>query len=128
MPTALELGPSGWGPYLQAARARPARPPLTPDERAERRRLLRRARQAASLLKDKFGARRVVLFGSLSHGAWFTARTDVDLAVEGLAPRAYWRAWDEVERLVGDRMVHLVDMDDASPSLRSAIERIGVEL
>jgi len=36
------------------------------------------------VLKSRFGARRVVLFGSLAHAAWFAPHSDVDLAVEGL--------------------------------------------
>jgi tRNA nucleotidyltransferase (CCA-adding enzyme) len=85
MPTALELTREGWKPYLEAIRRRPAPPALAPAERREHARLLSRVREAAEALKARFGARRVVLFGSLAHAAWFVPDSDVDLAVEGLA-------------------------------------------
>lgn len=128
MPTALELTREGWKPYLEAARRRVPPPELTPAERRERARLLARVREAADRLKARFGARRVVLFGSLAHAAWFVPDSDVDLAVEGLAGGDYWRAWRLVEEVIGDRLVDLIEIEAAGESLRRAIERYGVEL
>jgi predicted nucleotidyltransferase len=101
---------------------------LAPAERRERARLLSRVREAAEALKARFGARRVVLFGSLAHAAWFVPDSDVDLAVEGLAGGDYWRAWRLVEEVIGDRLVDLIEIETAGESLRRAIERYGVEL
>ena len=128
MPTALELTRKGWKPYLEAARNRPAPPEPTMEERGERARLLARVREAAAALKARFGVRRVVLFGSLAHGAWFVPDSDVDLAVEGLASTDYWRAWRLVEEIIGDRLVDLIEIEKAGESLRRAIERYGIEL
>lgn len=61
MPTALELGPGGWKPYLEAARRRGALgsvPTMDPEERAG---LLSRIREAARVLKEQFGAQQVRL-------------------------------------------------------------------
>ena len=41
------------------------------------------ASEAADLLKREYGATRVVLYGSLAHGAWWSATSDIDLAAEG---------------------------------------------
>jgi len=128
MPTALELGREGWKPYLEAAQRRPTPPELPPAEQREREQLLSRIREAAAVLKTRFGARRVVLFGSLAHAAWFTPDSDVDLAVEGLTAQDYWQAWRLVEEMIGDRSVDLVDVETAGESLRQVIERHGVEL
>ena len=128
MPTALELTAAGWQPYLRAARRRPSPPGLTADQERDREERLQRVRRAASLLRERFGARRVVLFGSLAHRAWFTTDSDVDLAVEGLPPEHYWDAWRLVEEVVADRPVDLVEIESASPSLRHAINQHGVEL
>ena len=128
MPTALELTREGWRPYLETARRRPAPPEPTPAERRERARLLARVREAAEALKAHFGARRVVLFGSLAHEAWFAPDSDVDLAVEGLASDDYWRAWRLAEEIIGDRLVDLIEIETAGESLRQAIERYGIEL
>jgi predicted nucleotidyltransferase len=128
MPTALELSPDGWKRYLEAARRRPAPPELTPDERRTRERLLERIREAAAMLKSRFHARRVVLFGSLAHAAWFTPDSDVDLAVEGLSGDDYWQAWRAVEEIIGDRQVDLVEIETVGESLKRSIQRHGVEL
>ena len=128
MATALELTRKGWQSYLKAARLRPAPAGLTPAEQREREQILVRIREAAAVLKSHFGARRVVLFGSLAHAAWFAPDSDVDLAVEGLVGEDYWQAWREVETIVKDRPVDLIEVEMAGASLRRAIERYGVEL
>ena len=128
MATALDLTREGWKSYLKAARLRPAPAELTPAEQREREQILVRIREAAAVLKSRFGARRVVLFGSLAHAAWFAPDSDVDLAVEGLVGEDYWQAWREIEAIVKDRPVDLIEVEMAGESLRRAIERYGVEL
>lgn len=128
MSTALELGREGWKPYLEAVRRRPEPPELTPADQREREQLLARIREAADELKTRFGAQRVVLFGSLAHVAWYTSKSDVDLAVEGLSGKDYWEAWRLLEEMVSDRPVDLVDIETAGESLRQVIERKGIEL
>ena len=128
MPTALELTREGWRSYLEAARRRPTPPEVTPAERRAREQLLDRVREAAAVLKARYGARRVVLFGSLAHAAWFMPDSDVDLAVEGLAGDDYWRAWRLVEEIIGDRPVDLIEIEMVSESLKRAIQRHGIEL
>jgi predicted nucleotidyltransferase len=128
MPTALELTREGWRSYLEAARRRPAPPEVTPAEHRARERLLDRVREAAAVLKARYGARRVVLFGSLAHAAWFMPDSDVDLAVEGLAGDDYWRAWRLVEEIIGDRPVDLIEIEMVGESLKRAIQRYGIEL
>ena len=67
--TALDLSPEALKKYrpLEAIRRRKAR---TSTELAKRRRLaIATARKAARLLREKFGAKEVILFGSLArHG------------------------------------------------------------
>jgi predicted nucleotidyltransferase len=128
MPTALELTREGWKTYLEAARHRQVSPRMTDIERRAREKLLDRVREAATVLKTRFGARRVVLFGSLAHSAWFVPDSDVDLAVEGLGDDDYWRAWRFVEEAIGDRPVDLIEIEMVGESMRQAIERHGIEL
>lgn len=127
MPTALELGREGWGRFLRGV-SRPLPPELTPSERSDRERLLKRIREAATALKARFGARRVVLFGSLAHEGWFASDSDVDLAVEGLRGDDYWQAWRLAEDIIGDRPVDFIEIETSSESLQLAIQRYGVEL
>ena len=128
MPTALELTREGWQPYIDAARRRPAPSKPTAAELRERDQLVDRARQVSEQLKARFGARRGILFGSAVDPVWFDADSDVDLAVEGLAPGVFWQAWGLAEDIIGDRSVDLIEIETARPSLLRSIRRDGLEL
>jgi predicted nucleotidyltransferase len=128
MPTALELTREEWQPYIEAAGRHQELHKPTPFEQPEREALLSRVRQAAAALKARFGARRVILFGSLADAEWFTPDSDVDLAVEGITADVFWQAWRLTEEIIDDRAVDLVDIETARASLVRALERHGVEL
>ena len=128
MATALELNREGWKGYIEAARQRLGPPGLSRSEQMDCEQLLEKAREAASMLKSRFEVKRVVLFGSLAHRAWFSSDSDVDLAVEGLEGSAYWEAWRAVEEILDDRSIDLVEIETARPSLQQAIRRHGIEL
>jgi predicted nucleotidyltransferase len=128
MPTALELTPEGWAPYLKQSSRRQTPSTLTEIEQRERDRLLARVREAAKALKKRYMLRRVVLFGSLAHAAWYMHDSDVDLAVEGLAAKDYWQAWKLVEEIIQVRPVDLIEIELVSDSLRRSIERHGIEM
>jgi predicted nucleotidyltransferase len=128
MTTILDLTREELDRYRNAARRRAMALRLTPSEVAARDDLLKRVRAAAATLRTRYGAKRVILFGSLAHEAWFSADSDVDLAVEGLTGDSYWQAWRAVEEIIEDRPVDLIDVETARDSLRSAIERSGVIL
>jgi predicted nucleotidyltransferase len=128
MPLASELTSEDLKRYRETARRRVTAFTPTPAERAAREALLRRVRETAAVLKRQFGARQVILFGSLAHQAWFASDSDVDLVVEGLRGSAYWQAWRVAEEMIGDREVDLIELETASDSLRQAIQRYGVTL
>jgi predicted nucleotidyltransferase len=86
------------------------------------------ARQAASLLKEQFGATQVVAYGSLTHGAWFNARSDIDLLAVGIPPDKFWRAWAALDQISSEVEIELVAETELTDSLRAVIERDGVEL
>ena len=69
----------------------------------------------------------MVVFGSLAHSAWFHARSDVDLAVAGIPPEAFWRAGSALDHLDPAFEFDLVALEDAPASLGEEIAR-GVEL
>ena len=127
MATALELSREGWKPYIDAARRRRT-PHPTEDESSVRDELVGRARMVATVLKGRFRARRVVLFGSLAQKQWFGPHSDVDLAMEGVSSNQYWDAWRVAEDMIGDRVVDLVEIETAKQSLRRAIEQHGIDL
>jgi predicted nucleotidyltransferase len=86
------------------------------------------ARRAAHLLREEFGATRVIAFGSLVHNAWFGSRSDIDLAVEGIPAEAFWRAWCALDRLDPAVNIDLIAIEAASDSLRDEIVHQGVAL
>jgi predicted nucleotidyltransferase len=83
------------------------------------------AKTAAALLKEEFGAARVAVFGSLVHPQLFHRRSDVDLAVWGLAGIEYYRAVSRLLSLDADISFDLVEVEHASPRLREKIEQEG---
>lgn len=101
-------------------------------ERQALRRRARRARQlaeqAAQILKKQFGARRVILFGSLASGDFFHQRSDIDLAVQGLKAQDFWRAWAALDQLGAEFEIDLVDIETTPAHLREHIDRQGVEI
>jgi len=103
-------------------------PAITLEEAQEREQLLARVKEAVVELKKRFSIRRVVLFGSLAHRDWYVPDSAIDLAVQGLDPRFYWKAWGLVEDIIATHPVVLIDIDTARESLKQVIERDGVEL
>ena len=86
------------------------------------------ARQGARLLKEQFGAKRVVLFGSLLDFKRIHQRSDVDLAVWGLDERYYFRAVAGLLDIDPTFSVDLVEAEHARPHILEAINTTGVEL
>ncbi|MFN0070731.1 MAG: nucleotidyltransferase family protein, partial [Chloroflexota bacterium] len=80
------------------------------------------------ILRERFNAHRVLLFGSLVHSGCFTDASDVDVAAEGLDPGDTLLAMDTLHRLDSAIPVNLVDMGACSTSMRDCIEREGVEM
>lgn len=86
------------------------------------------ARTAAALLRQDFGAARVIAFGSLLQPAVFDERSDIDLAVSGIADDRYFQAVAAVNGLDIEFSVDLVEPESCRPVLRSVIERDGFDL
>ena len=78
---------------------------------------------AAAMLRSRFGVTRVLLFGSLVTGD-VHAESDIDLAVEGLAPERYFEALGELFRTLPAN-VDLVRLEEASSSLGDRIAAEG---
>ena len=86
------------------------------------------AEEAAKLLREEFGAEKVLLFGSLVRRSWFTAWSDIDLAVWGVPLDRFFAAVAAVTGLSPDFQIDLVDPESCSPILRLVIERDGIPL
>lgn len=95
---------------------------------ARRERALALAQTASQLLKQEFGAARVVLFGSTLAPAFFHERSDIDLAVWGLDERLYLRALGRLLDLDPAFEFDLVEFEAAPPRLQASIEQEGQEI
>jgi len=82
------------------------------------------ARRVAQMLVHGFGARRVYLFGSLAQEARFHERSDVDLAVEGIAPGRFFKAW-AATGAHSSVPIELVDLDEVGEMMRKLILEYG---
>jgi len=85
-------------------------------------------RKAATLLKRRYGAKKVLVFGSLIDRSRFNYWSDVDLAVVGIADGEFYAAVGAVTSLITKFEVDLVDLKDCKLSLRKVIESEGVEI
>ena len=120
MKTALDLNRQAWRAY-QPCRAIDEAQTATRWEHA-----WHLARRAAALLRTRFGARRVVAFGSITRRDWFTPWSDVYLAVWGIAPDHFFRAVAAAAELGGDFGIHVLDGEDCSPDLQRVIAKEGI--
>jgi predicted nucleotidyltransferase len=84
------------------------------------------ARRAAQMLRQRFHATRVVVFGSLIHEGCFTPWSDVDIAAWGIPAEETFRAIGAVMDLDRELSVNLVDINTSRPSLTEVIEKEGI--
>ena len=83
------------------------------------------AQKAADILRQEFAVTQVILFGSLAHQRWFSATSDIDLAVWGLDKALYFTAVARLQELSPFFKVDLVDMNNCSEKLRLTIQQEG---
>lgn len=113
--------------YISAWRTHETADQTLIQERAVRAR--KAAEECARWLADRYGVQRVWLFGSLAQPQPAHARTDIDLAAEGLAPRDYFAALASLYSLVEPGVeIDLVPIETAQPTMRERIFREGLIL
>ena len=80
------------------------------------------AEECARLLRERFGVRKVYLFGSVTgEGPWHD-RSDLDIAVEGLAPQDYFRALSALSEVVPPELeVDVFTLESTLPELAAKI-------
>jgi predicted nucleotidyltransferase len=90
--------------------------------------LSERIQRAAEVLKS-FGAREVYVFGSAATGE-MDEHSDIDLAVSGLPPEVFFRAYARASECLPARETDLVDLDSDTPFTRylreeGELQRVG---
>ena len=98
------------------------------DLKTRKEQALEIGRKVADMLKKKYGAGHVVLFGSLAHGAWFTPRSDIDIYAEGIPVSSFFKAEADAQEISKGFKVDLVDPGDCPPEMISKIKQEGLEL
>jgi len=123
--TALDLPPDRLKKYrpLDAIRRRKAK--MGAEISKRRRRAHVAARKAVKLLKSEFGAKEVILFGSLARRGGFSLFSDIDLAARGIPSDRFFEAVDTVLRLSEEFKIDLVELETCSPALLKNIEKDG---
>lgn len=95
------------------------------EERRRGAEALEEARRAGKILAERYGVARVIVFGSVAWKGRFRSTSDLDLAVEGLAPERFFRADAELAREIRFP-VDLKVLSDCPPSLRERIAQEGI--
>jgi uncharacterized protein len=88
---------------------------------------LKIARQCAKILKERFGAEKVILFGSLLDHQQMNWRSDIDLAVWGLPEKEYFKAVGILLDIAEDFSIDLMEVQHAKSYIFPAISQ-GIEL
>lgn len=129
-----DIGPSGV-PGSAAGRREPDRfvtywRQRRADQAEISQRLARQARmdvaRIAAVLRQQFGVRRIILFGSLTRQR-FAPGSDIDLAVEGLAKADLFAALAQVNEL-SRFPVDLKPLEELEPHFRQKVLDTGEEL
>jgi predicted nucleotidyltransferase len=121
-----EITPEKMAAYRATARRR--REEEARELKQRHRRACQVAAAASSLLKEQFGAQRVVLFGSVRFPERFHRRSDIDLAVWGLDERLYYRAVSRLIDLDSTISIDLIEAETAPSNLLAVINRDGISL
>ncbi len=127
MATALEMKPEQWRKF-RPGRKFVAHASQSKKLEERRRKALELAKRASLLLRQSYGAKRVVLFGSLAKANAFRARSDIDLAVWGIAPDIFYSAVAAVTGLSPDFKIDLVEPDTCREAMRTYIQEHGIEI
>ena len=126
--TALDLPPEALEKYRPLDAIKKRRAKFSAEIATRRRRAISVARKAAKLLKTNFGAKEVILFGSLARRGSFSLYSDIDLAVRGIAPDKFYAAISAMMDVSVEFKIDVVEPEDCSPAMFKNIEKDGKPL
>ena len=86
------------------------------------------AARMLELLKEEFGAKEVILFGSLARRGSFSLHSDIDLAARGIVPERFFAASAAIERVDLNFQIDLVELESCSSAVLKNIEKDGKPL
>jgi predicted nucleotidyltransferase len=112
--------------YREGLRRQLSRP-LSQVEKFELEKAQVEAQDIAKQLIQDYGAKRVILFGSVAKGQRLRPDSDIDIAVEGMPSEAYYRLAGDLQTETG-RPVDLVRLENVRSGLKRIIFLEGVIL
>ncbi len=112
--------------YRQGLQRKLSRP-LTRGEEADIDHATAEARQLAQQLLDMYHVNRVWLFGSVARRRPLRASSDIDLAVEGMPIKTYYKIVGDIQTESG-RLVDLVRLENLRPAMKHIILSKGILL
>jgi predicted nucleotidyltransferase len=99
------------------------------EEERKRDLAIKRAREVAKILKEKYETKEVILFGSLIWRPDFLWRgTDIDLLVKGLKSEKYFEALADISFISLPFHVDLIPFEKAWPSIKERALKGGLRL
>ena len=121
------MKPEEWRKYKPGRRitTRAAQNKYLEERRAN---TLELAKKASFLLRQRYGAKRVVVFGSLARTKGFSAWSDIDLAAWGIAPDKFFSAVAAVTGLSPEFKIDLVEPHTCREAMRNSIQKHGIEI
>jgi len=87
-----------------------------------------RAKKVAVMLRKKYGAKKVLLFGSLVRDGYLDERTDIDILVDGVSANDILRAGFDAWMVAEPFDVDLIPVGKARRSLLKVARKEGIEL
>ena len=100
------------------------------EQERHRQQLAKQARQdlqpVVEILVDEYKVKKIVLFGSLAKGG-FSQESDIDLAVEGIAPSDYFPVLAKINS-VSERWIDLKPLEALDPHFLKRVLQTGETL
>lgn len=120
----LPITPAQLEVYRKSARNREAE--LRNQMNQRRQKAWETARIAAKILKETYGASRVMVFGSLIHPERYHLRSDIDLAVWDI--HNYFHAVSRLMDIDPEFDFDLIPIEDTTPAILAIIQQEAVEI
>ena len=119
---------NNYSPYIIGLVARERQRRKRRHQRAEQ--AMDIAHQAAALLRKHYPVTRIRIFGSVLKPHRFYEWSDIDLAVEGLPPKDYLRAWALLNgaELKSEFEIDLVVQNECLPYIWEVVEQEGIDI
>lgn len=99
------------------------------EEKRRRDLAIRKAKGVAKVLKKKYHAKEVILFGSLIwRPEFFWRGTDIDLMVKGIDDQRYFEILADISSVAHPFHVDLIPYEKARPLIKERARKEGVGL